>query len=158
MKSRFPIVAAVGVVLIWGVLLGANFRFLDLFADFKMEMPPITMLWIRATRFSGGAAVPAIVLLAAFLLIHRQLSGWYVALALCVAANLAGFALLMPLVALINNLSGGDDETPMPPTPSNNTFASAILAEPFLGLLIAAFVFNLVLSVTLLFKRPDFAR
>jgi len=151
MKSRFPVVAAVGVVLIWGALLGANFGFLNLFKDFKVEMPPITMLWNQTLRLSDGVGLPAAVLLAALLLAYRQLAGWYGALALCVAANLAGLALLMPLIALRNNLSGGVGGTLSPHAPN-------LWADPLLWLMLAALVLNQILSVGLLFKRPDFAR
>ena len=82
---------------------------MELFADFKIEMHPLT-LWANAatksvwvwplTAFVAGSSV--------LLALEKRFSGW-LALSVCVLclSVMAGFAL--SIVALGNGLTGGDD-------------------------------------------------
>lgn len=68
MKTKFPLFAALGLVTVWAMLLVAVPMTLDLFKDFKVEMPALTMLLIGAVRFVGGLGLPLAVLATALLL------------------------------------------------------------------------------------------
>jgi len=137
MKSRLPVVAAVGVVLIWGALLGANFGVLDLSKEYKIQTPLITFLWFQVSGMLNGAAIPLAVLVAAFLLACRQILGWVMAIVLCVTADFVGLALAMPFVAKT---------------------APSLLSNPLIWMLGVALLLNQVLLVALVYRRPDFAR
>ena len=147
MKSKFPTRAAIGLLVVWGALSLAVPLTLDLFKDFKIEMPGLTMLVIQAYHW-GNLVLPVFVLATALLLRWRQSAGWMLALLLCGACDLAGVSLILPLIALANTLNGGGGS----PAPSSSIIAS----DPGVLLAVFAVILNQILFVFLIKKRREF--
>lgn len=154
MKTRFPLLAAVGLVVVWGAMLFAVTLTLDVIRGFKVEMPTLTMWVIGAYHFGGslrlpllggGLVLPTLVLATAVLLYLRQLAGWKIALALCVGCDLMGLGLILPMIALTNSLSA----TPFP-------IPRSIGSIPGIWLALLALALNQLLFAFLLFKRREF--
>lgn len=153
MKLSFPVLAAAGLVLIWGAMLLAIPFALNLFPDFRVESPATTAALLWVTHLLGGSALPALVLVTAGLLALRRFSAWLLALALCIAWNFAFITLASYIVALINSLAEGKGQL--------NLFNEAIPAleiPPQVYGMIVALLLNQVLFVWLLVKRRDFRR
>ncbi len=149
MKTRFPLFAAIGFVLVWSAMIFAVPLTLDVFKGFKIEMPGLTMLMINAYHFGGGLALPMLLLATALLLGLRQSAGWVLALIFCVVCDLAFLGLALPVVSLANRVKGG-------------LGAVAALSSGGLSfvlgfwLAVGALLFNQILFVLLLRKRREF--
>ncbi len=150
MKTRFPLLAAIGIVIVWGVMYLAIPLTMDAFKDFKIEMPGLTMMLIQAHYLKRGLALPMLVLLVALLLRYRQVSGWILALAFCVACDFAFVGLVLPSIALANNLSGADDGS------TASLRNGAAWSTPGLWLGVVAVFLNQILFALLLQKRREF--
>lgn len=153
-KNPTPIIAAVGLVLLWIGMIFAIPSVMNLFSDFKVEMPALTLVTLWVSQLFGRMALPLMVIATALLLCFRQFVGWVYALVLCVAWDLALVALILPVIALIDNLSGGT---------GGATFISALSLLSTLGsvpgvLVVSTFLLNQALFVLLVVKRRDFAR
>lgn len=142
--------AAVGLVAVWGAMLFAVPLTLDAFKDFKVEMPGLTMLTVSTYHSAGSLVLLMLALATALLLGLRQWAGWMLALVLCGACDLAGLGLFLPVVALVNNLNGGDG-APAPVSPG-----SVVGSNVGFWLALGALLFNQILFVLLLRKRREF--
>ncbi len=143
--KNVPLVAAIGLLVVWGAMFFAIPLTLDLFKVSKVEMPALTMWMLTALRFADGLALPMLVLATATLLRLRQSVGWIIAVILCGACDVAGLALLLPLISLTNSLGA----TPLAPPIS-------VGSSP--GVLLAAFalIFSQFLFVLLIRKQREF--
>ena len=140
MKTKSPPFAALGLLLVWAMLLVAVPLTMNLFKTVKVEMPALTMALLSVFHLVGSLAIPCFVVAIAFLLQLRQKAGWFCALALCVACDFAVLGLILPVVSLWNSVG--------------STFSP--LSQPGVGLTIGAFVLNQILFVLLLVKRREF--
>jgi hypothetical protein len=148
MKSRFFVGVAVVLVLIWFVTLAAFPSALDEFKDFKVEMPALTMLWVGFYHIGGWLLLGAGVVGVALLLGMRWRLGWWLAFGMSVLLDVFCLSLAMPLIALRNNLSGGDDALlPL-------LIVTAPPLFPFWLLLVVAV--NQLIKAALLFNRRAF--
>ena len=127
---------------------------LDVFRGIKIEMPTLTIWVIRLYQLGvglplpvlgSGGVLPILVLATAVLLYLRQSAGWKMALALCVGCDLMGLGLILPMIALANNLSA----TPFP-------LPRTIGSIPGMWLALLALALNQFLFVLLLRKRREF--
>jgi hypothetical protein len=153
-KNLVPIVAAVSLVFLWTGMIFAIPWVMGLFTDFKIELSVLTRVTVRVSQLFGGMVLPLAVIATALLLGFRQFVGWVYALVLCVAWDLALVGLILPVVALINNLSGGSGSMMV------NDWLSLFTALGSLpGMLaVGAFLINQALFILLVVKRRDFAR
>ncbi|BCM89844.1 hypothetical protein IAD21_01692 [Abditibacteriota bacterium] len=156
MKIPFPLIAAIGLVILWTSMLFAIPFVLGQFADFKVEMPALTHQVQWVSHLFGGAALPMLVLATALLLGFRQFLGWVYALVLCVAWDLAFLGLLMFVITLITNLSGSSTTTP--PLAQLPMYISLVFGSVQGVLAMLALLLNQVLFVSLIVKRRDFGR
>jgi len=153
MKSRFPLLAAFGVVLVWTAMIVAVPLTMELFADFKMQMPALTTLLVGVVQLLGGLALVTFVLATALLLARRKTTGWLLAFALCLACDVAFVGLVLPFGVLSSNLGEGSLFPVM---------GAVILAGPSFSpgfwLAFVATVLNQILLAALVLKRPHFGR
>lgn len=145
MKTRFPLLAAIGLVVVWGAMLLAVWLTLDLLRRVIVEVPSTTIILISVFQMVRGLALPCVVGLTAILLHLRQSGGWKMAVILCVACDLAGLSLILPLLALADSLST---------MPVATAFSHGSL--PGIGSAVVALLLNQILFVLLLRKRREF--
>ena len=118
---------------------------LDLFKTFKIEMPVLTIWVIEVYRFADNLALPTLVLATAILLRLRQSAGWITAILLCAACDLAGAALILPLLSLMTALKA----TPL-------ALVTYFGSSMGVWLALVALFLNQILFVLLLRKRREF--
>lgn len=111
MKFTRALAFTLGILLfcIW-VACVVGFRWgMELFADFKIQMPALTLWAIAVTKSFWVWPVTTFVALSSILLALRIKAGWWLALAVCLLCNsvVAGYALT--IVVFFNGIAGGDD-------------------------------------------------
>lgn len=127
---------------------------MELFADFKIEMPILTLfsLWVTATIWLWP--VTSFVAWSSVLLGLRTRIGWWLGLAVCLLCDVMGLGFVLPIVALINGLQGADDVAALPVS-----FSILVIAPPALPLstgfllMLASFILTQLIFAALIVKR-----
>lgn len=152
MKTRFPLWAAIGLVVLWTGMGFAVYSTIELFADFNLEMPALTFAVFWVFGLLEKTALPMLVLATAILLGLRQFLGWVYALVLCLAWNLAFAGLFLRGLSLIERLTGM----------SKPIFSESLRlltgSDGGYFLALCALLLNQILLVTLVVKRARFVR
>lgn len=123
---------------------------LDIFKEFKIELPALTWWGITLTHPFFLLPLTTLILGIAVLLALRHPLGWSLAFAACFLCDLLFVGYLLPSIALFNGLSGGDGSgISLPPAPT------VIWGNPGASFLLAATLLTQVIFVILLMKRRD---
>ena len=147
-KNFFPLIAAVSLTILWGLMLIEFPRALLLLPSLGTQMPLPTLLTNWVFRLLNGAALPLLVLATALLLGFHQFVAWVYALVLCGVWDVAFVGLILPIV---DNFKSGY-------IADLSFFLPTTLAPVQWVFVAGAFLLNQALFVWLLIKRRDFAR
>ena len=108
-----PLILAATFALSYAALVLGTPAILAQFQDFKIEMPALTRIAIYLTRLftaPGVTAVGSVVMLSlTFAIAIGEKWAWWVGLAFTLFFGVCLFSTVLPLIALINGLSGDDD-------------------------------------------------
>lgn len=127
---------------------------MELFADFKIEMPSVTLLGILVTGTILLWPATSFVALSSLLLALRTHIGWWLGLMVCLLCDFLALSYVMPIVTLINGLSGSDDVASVPAViPSLFIALPVFPANVGSLLMLASFILTQFLFVTLIWNR-----
>lgn len=126
-----PLVLAFLFALSYATLIFGVPAILSQFQDFKIEMPALTLWALQMTRLStspiAGVALGIMMLSLTFAIAIGEKWAWWIGLALTLLFGLCLFSTVLPLIAIVKSLSGGDD------TASPSSGVSWWLIALFLG-------------------------
>ena len=126
---------------------------MELFADFKIEMPVLTLLVVAITRNIFVLPITSFVALCCVLLALRFRVGWWLGLGVCLLCDLIFAAQVLPMLALINGLGGAVPLlfVPMPLLQFSTVGAGSVFS-------LVNLVLTQIIFVALLFRRRDFSK
>lgn len=138
------------------VLAVVGFRLgMEMFADFKIQMPTLTLWTSVVTGTLLFWPVTALVALSNVLLALRIRIGWWLGFAVCLLCDLTVFSYVLPMIALVNGLGGADEVAFLPVDVPLLPFAPESLITLGPTILLVSFGFTQFIFAALLFRRHD---